>query len=55
MLHFSDDGNGFDFYDKTNNDQGNGLRNIENRVKLFNGKLSYMNNQGSIYNFEFQL
>ena len=55
MLHYSDNGIGFDFHEKSNAIQGHGLQNIENRVKLFNGKLSYMNNQRSIYNFEFQL
>jgi signal transduction histidine kinase len=54
ILHYSDNGVGFDFNHMKNNTQGNGLINIENRVTLLNGKLIHKNNNGSIFDFEFQ-
>lgn len=53
ILHYSDNGKGFDFNHIKTTAQGNGLINIENRVTLLNGKLSHRNNNGSIYDFEF--
>lgn len=55
ILHYSDDGIGFDFNHTKNNTQWNGLMNIENRVTLLNGKLMHKNNNGSIFDLEFQL
>jgi len=55
LMHYSDNGIGFDFNQMKQTFEGNGLRNIENRVTLFNGKFQYSNNNGSIYNFEFQV
>jgi signal transduction histidine kinase len=55
ILHYSDNGVGFDFNHMKNNTQGNGLINIENRVTLLNGKVIHKNNNGSIFDFEFQL
>jgi signal transduction histidine kinase len=55
ILHYSDNGAGFDFDQMKRTLTGNGLRNIENRVKLLNGKFNFKMNNGSIYDFEFQL
>jgi signal transduction histidine kinase len=35
--------------------QGSGLKNIENRVQLLNGKLEYSYSVGSIFNLEFPI
>jgi signal transduction histidine kinase len=55
FLHYSDNGSGFEFNQMKRTLTGNGLRNIENRVTLLNGKFNFKIQNGSVYDFEFQL
>lgn len=55
LVFYSDNGNGFNFQKEMSLCQGSGLKNIENRVQLLNGKLEYSYSVGSIFNLEFPI
>ena len=53
-ISFSDNGIGFNFKELLKSSEGNGLKNINNRVKLLKGEFEVLNTNGTLYQLTFK-